>query len=657
MPGGGLFALVAYGTQNVILSGNPDMTYFYKTFKKYTHFSTETISKDMDGPTDYPYDTNIQIRARVDRVGDLVSDMYFTFQIPAIYSKHQTFQSRELEFQWVRSLGAAAIQTVYVTVGPNKIQEFTGDYLMAKALIDYPADDYAKWQRLVGDIPELNNPANGIYKGVATSNDTYLLSAVNGYNGAAGLYPTVFEDLSNGAGKAQTNNPSIPAYTITVPLPFWFTEGGQALPLVGLQYYTVDVTIILNPSQQLYTVRDSTPFGFQMAPGQSVDVFTQANVTGTISGSNLTLATVAVTGTLVGTTFKVTSGPFLSVGTILSGTLTAEVVNVTGLNTYTLKGTLTNGSYTCSALVSMNEGCLVSGTGITSCAVSDVQSVINGNYTLTSSQPSGTYNLLVSLVNPLKVAQVQQNIPGFVPSTQPNTIRQFLSDVNLTIPPLNFWILQPQLYITYVFLPDAERELFATKPLMYVMRQVTKVSFPELFTNDLLNLDIHNPITRLILIPRRSDSLLYRNNVMNFTNWWDSPNRPSIRTVTGKSNISSGIVVPSGQRDIFSQIRILADGNELQEYKSNLFFSELAPFRYLTGGSNRGLPIYTFELHSPNSQPAGSLNSSRINRLQLDLQVNPLPVNSTYIYGVDVYVENLNFFLVESGMGAPKYAS
>ena len=229
--------------------------------------------------------------------------------------------------------------------------------------------------------------------------------------------------------------------------------------------------------------------------------------------------------------------------------------------------------------------------------------------------------------------------------------------MNLTIPPLNFWILQPQLYITYVFLPDSERELFATKPLMYLMRQVTKVSFPELFTNDLLNLDIHNPITRLILIPRRSDSLLYRNNVMNFTNWWDPPNRPTITTVTGKSNISSGVVVPSGQRDIFSQIRILADGNELQEYKSNLFFSELTPFRYLSGGSNRGLPIYTFELHSPNSQPAGSLNSSRINRLQLDIQVNPLPVNSTYIYGVDVYVENLNFFLVESGMGAPKYAS
>ena len=34
MAGGGLIALVAYGAQNVLLSGNPQMTYFYKAFKQ-----------------------------------------------------------------------------------------------------------------------------------------------------------------------------------------------------------------------------------------------------------------------------------------------------------------------------------------------------------------------------------------------------------------------------------------------------------------------------------------------------------------------------------------------------------------------------------------------------------------------------------------------
>ena len=44
MAGGGLYALVAYGTQNVILSGNPQMTYFYKVFKRYSHFAMENIT-------------------------------------------------------------------------------------------------------------------------------------------------------------------------------------------------------------------------------------------------------------------------------------------------------------------------------------------------------------------------------------------------------------------------------------------------------------------------------------------------------------------------------------------------------------------------------------------------------------------------------------
>ena len=187
MPGGGLVSLVAYGAQNVILSGNPDMTYFYKMFKKYTHFSLETTTKLMDGPTDYPYDQSIQLRARVDRVGDLLSDMYFSFDIPAIYSKYQTTDPEngpitQQQFQWVRYLGAAAIQSVYITSGPNKIQEFTGEYLMTKALIDYPKDKFEKWQQLVGDVPELYDPANGIY-----GNPT----------ATGGEYPNVVQDYTN----------------------------------------------------------------------------------------------------------------------------------------------------------------------------------------------------------------------------------------------------------------------------------------------------------------------------------------------------------------------------------------------------------------------------------------------------------------------------
>ena len=520
MPGGGLLSLVCFGTQNVLLSGNPDMTYFYKTFKKYTHFALESTSKLMDGPTDYPYDKSIQVKARIDRTGDLLTDLYFSFQIPAIYSKYRQIDpvngpTTQSEFQWVRAVGAAAIQSVYITVGPNKIQEFTGEYLMARALVDYPADKYAKWQQLVGDIPEINDPANGLY-GNATA--------------TRGEYPTVYPDIRN---TTQNNTPSIPSYTVYVPIPFWFTEEGQALPLVGLQYYTVDITINMNPSQSLYTVRDL--FGNRTAPGYRVDI---------------------------------------------------------------------------------------------------------------------TRN------NPLS-----PNTPSYINAEATSTqINNFLTDIGQTLPPLNNWSFAPTIHTTYAFLPETERVIFASTPLMYVTRQVTQISFQEILGNSLLDLDIHNPVTRLILVPRRSDSLLYKNDFANFTNWVNYPKRPKTNTDVPsnsqfiESEAATGLLVANSQMDIIQNMRILADGNEIQELKPNSFYTDLTAFRYLSGGAKTHIPVYTFELHSPTAQPAGSINSSRIRRFQLDLQVWPLPTATTYIYSMNIYVENLNFFIVESGMGDNKYA-
>jgi hypothetical protein len=527
MPGGGLLSLIAFGAQNVLLSGNPDMTYFYRVFKKYTHFSLETTTKLMDGPTDYPYDRTIQLKARVDRVGDLLTDMYFSFQVPAIFSKKKagtgTGIGTQYEFQWVRYLGAAAIQSVSITVGPDKVQEFTGEYLMAKALIDYPVDKFEKWQELVGDTDTFTNPAAGPY-GTLTDSGT--------------LYPTVYEDIRN-PGMAQNNTPSIPSATIYVPLPFWFTEEGQALPMIALQYYTVDVTINLTPSQQLYTILSTLndQSAVRMAPGYAV--------------------------TSTATQFQ-------------------ETPNIPELGD-----------------------------------VSDAAT----------------------------------------------SIRNFLVDINYTTPALNSWPCSPTIHTTYAFLPQKERDIFSSSPLSYVVRETTLIPFPTILSNQVLDLYIHNPITRLLFVPRRSDILMYRNAWGNFTNWWDWPKRPRVPAdIPGSGNVTekqsaTGILVPNAQEDIIRALRILVDGNEIQEMKPTSFYTKIVPYRYLDGASNRKLPVYSFELHSPTSQPAGSINASRIRNFQVDLQVYPLPPNSTYFYSLNVYAEALNFFLVESGMGRMKYAN
>ncbi len=520
MTGGGLLVLVAYGSQNVILSGNPQMTYYYKLFKRYSHFSMENVTVPLDGPNQLQWDQTIQLRAKIPRVADLLSDMYFSFRVPDIYSKYCApvfggHGSSQYEFCWVRYLGAAIINRVAFFVGGQKIQEFDGTYLVAKSLLEYDADTLAKWRILVGDIPELYNPKLGSYAGGSLK--------VN--------YPSVITNpVNKAAGASQLNRPSIIGQDIHVPLNFWFTDAtSQALPLVGLQYQECEVQLTLNPIQQLYTILDR--FGNTVAP---------------IYGTSQEKATI---------------------------------------------------------------------------------------------------------INNMPEYGVLQDVSG--------ELRNFLVDIDVTPPARNTWNFNPRLQCTYVYLAEEEQKTFATRPLTYIFPQVYSLPNQGLFKREVIDLDLHNPVTRLIFVPRRSD-WIYRNDFANFTNWFTYPvapynPTPGINPTSLPDTLISGLFVPNAQKDILRSIRVIVDGNEIQEQKPTDFFTKIAPYRYTTGFANAQLPIYTWAITSSKTQPSGALNASRIRNLQVELDVYPLPSNPTYTYDVNIYVESINFFVVASGSGAPKY--
>lgn len=516
MPGGGFLTLVAYGAQNVILSGNPQMSYFYKAFRRYTHFAMETIRVTPDRPNELRFDQPTQLRAKIPRHGDLISDMYFTFELPPIFSKYiapNTVPGRtsQYEFQWVRYIGAAIIQNAAFFVGGQKIQEFDGNYLLSRALLDMDQDTFHKWEALVGNVPELTNPAKGLYAGGTTQT----------------AYPTVVKNPAL-VGVPQANRPSIFGRTIYVPLSFWFTESTSlALPLVGLQYHECQVQLTLNPIQNLYSILDVS--GYRVNP----------------------------TYTMLAPTQEI-------------GLNKPEYASVTDLS---------------------------------------------------------------------------------------GQIRNFLTDVNETTQ-LNTWNYQPNLQITYVYLPDEERNIFASRPLTYLVNQITPYPFQGLYQRQILDMETHNPITRMIFVQRRSDSVS-RNDFANFTNWFAYPQAPFQVTPGVAPNlqaICSGIPVPNAQEEMIRAIRIICNGNEIQEEKPTEFFTRLSTYRYVKGIGQTGLPIYSFELGRSATQPSGSINASRIRNFQVDLDLYPLPPNTTYTYDIVIYVENLNWFQVVSGMGGLKYA-
>lgn len=245
MPGGGELALVTYGNQNNTFNGNPEFTQFYKVFRRHTHFSQESITIPMDGPNEMMMDAPVRIRAKIPRHADLLTELTFVFRIPEIYSKIFTIGEqgqRVPAFRWIHMLGPMLIDNIGIYIGGTKIQEFPGEWIAARAAADLPADQYAKWRTLVGDVPELTEPEWGVYGHAAS------------YPFQKGEYPNTVAD-PDGADTA----PSIPARTIRVPLPFWFSETlGRALPLVSLQLHEVEVQITLRTLREIYRIMDAT---------------------------------------------------------------------------------------------------------------------------------------------------------------------------------------------------------------------------------------------------------------------------------------------------------------------------------------------------------------------------------------------------------------
>ena len=73
--GGGLMQLVAYGAQDIYLTGNPQITFFKVVYRRHTNFSMEEIEQTPDGSGGFGNTASYTIS----RNGDLVHKMHFEF--------------------------------------------------------------------------------------------------------------------------------------------------------------------------------------------------------------------------------------------------------------------------------------------------------------------------------------------------------------------------------------------------------------------------------------------------------------------------------------------------------------------------------------------------------------------------------------------------
>jgi len=559
MPGG-LLSLVCYGNENIILNGNPEVTWFYKSFLRHTHFAQEPIQVPLEGPGVLQMDAPVILKAKIPRQGDLLSDLTLRFTLPDIFSKAYVSQDasdnlvldRAYEFAWVRQIGVRMIDHITLTIGGTQVQQFTSDWISARALLDLNNTQYAKWRTMIGDVPELFDPAGGIY--ADTSSGVALYPNVVAWRGAA----------------IQNNAASIPGRIIRVPLGMWFSDYiANSLPLVGLQYHDVEVQITMRPIRDLYTVFD--PSGNRVRPG-------------------------------------VRRLPYI---------------------------------------------------------------------------PSDQY---YQIWNPALYGPLPDSLANlYVADTDPQeNMRYFLTDISGNIPVTDGWPLNATLESTYTFLREQEQLVFSQKTLRYNVRQMNNFAFYGINGRATYRLDVHNVATRIVCFLRRSDAIPYRNQNTNLTNWMYplATQRPFVTPINnGLPNTvfingvptaigRSGLNLAGTKREILRNMFITANGQSLFDSQDSAYFSEYVPYRYHQGD---GMPFndyalatqsemwpiyaYSFSLDASSiEQPKGTLNTSRINRLELDVDVEPIPIGANYTYELQVFVETMNFLEITSGMAGLKFA-
>ena len=193
--GGGLMQLVAYGAQDVYLTGNPQITFFKVVYRRHTNFSMEAIQQTFNGNVT---STSSTVTATISRNGDLVSNLWLDIKLPTPAGG----AAGNVYNQWANNTGHAFIKEVELEIGGQRIDRQYGQWLdVWNELTDHHEEEWI-----------------GLNKHKAQN--AYLKSGTSGTDalGALRLY---------------------------VPLKFWFCRNpGLALPLIALQYHEVKVKLV-----------------------------------------------------------------------------------------------------------------------------------------------------------------------------------------------------------------------------------------------------------------------------------------------------------------------------------------------------------------------------------------------------------------------------
>jgi hypothetical protein len=219
---GGLLQLKAYGTENIYLNSNPQISFFRSIYRRHTNFSLENFEINYNGTPNLTEDLATTYTFNIKRYADLLGPIFVVVKLPTIYS------SAEQQFQWIKNIGATMIQSATLYIAGQRIcmldgQTINNYYRLQK---DYATN--LNYNELIGHSPALFKPT---MIDPITNKPTYKYA------------PT-----------AKTS-PSIIGMNLHIPIPFYFcSNSGLYIPLIALQKAEIQIVVEIRKISELYTI-------------------------------------------------------------------------------------------------------------------------------------------------------------------------------------------------------------------------------------------------------------------------------------------------------------------------------------------------------------------------------------------------------------------
>ena len=205
--GGGLMQLVAYGAQDIYLTGNPQITFFKVVYRRHTNFSMETIQQTLSGSSSTPVGGSASSTCVISRNGDLVY---------RVYARVKSTNNITIRFH-DSSIGILNLfDSVELEIGGQLIDRHTAQWMSVWENISQTNDNH---EVIWGEKIEYNRFGDG---------GDILSSQLDNYR-------------------------TTPYRYINVPFNFWFCRNpGLALPLIALQYHEVKIKISTEASTNFF---------------------------------------------------------------------------------------------------------------------------------------------------------------------------------------------------------------------------------------------------------------------------------------------------------------------------------------------------------------------------------------------------------------------